>query len=60
MNKQAKLLIAIQEKGFNIVTCGHCGDIFIHKTEEEELFCPHCEKEFEPCDCPDLFYEVEE
>ena len=31
-SEQYKLLREMQNKGFNIVTCGHCGQVFIHKT----------------------------
>lgn len=29
MKKQLELLIALQELGYNIVTCGDCGQVFI-------------------------------
>lgn len=29
MKKQFKLLTALQELGYNIVTCGDCGRVFI-------------------------------
>ena len=31
INEQYELLQELQSKGFNIVTCGHCGQVFIHK-----------------------------
>lgn len=31
MKKQLDLLIALQELGYNIVTCGQCGQVFIHE-----------------------------
>lgn len=31
INEQLKLLEEIQNKGFNIVTCGHCGQVFIYR-----------------------------
>jgi uncharacterized Zn-finger protein len=31
-NIQWKLLLEIQDKGFNVVTCGYCGQPFIHRT----------------------------
>lgn len=31
LNEQYKLLLELNECGFNIVTCGHCGQVFIHK-----------------------------
>lgn len=32
VNNQLKLLEEMQRKGFNVVTCGHCGQVFIHRT----------------------------
>lgn len=32
MRNQLKLLEEMQTKGFNVVTCGHCGQVFIHRT----------------------------
>ena len=31
LNEQYKLLQEIQAQGYNIVTCGHCGQVFIHR-----------------------------
>jgi hypothetical protein len=33
LNEQYELLQQLWTKGFNIVTCGNCGQVFIHKTE---------------------------
>lgn len=33
-NEQYKLLLELNEIGYNIVSCGKCEGIFIHKTEE--------------------------
>jgi predicted RNA-binding Zn-ribbon protein involved in translation (DUF1610 family) len=41
----------------NMVTCGDCGDVVLHRMEEEEIKCPHCGFKSEPCDFPDLYYE---
>lgn len=30
--EQLELLRKLQQRGFNIVTCGHCGQVFIYKT----------------------------
>ena len=55
---QLELLQHVQSQaGINIVTCGSCGDVFLHETDEKNLECPHCEAEHDPCDCPDLYYE---
>jgi len=40
----------------NIVTCGHCGDVFLHERHLEEITCPHCNFTSEPCDFPDFIY----
>lgn len=32
--EQYKLLEKLWDKGFNVVTCGHCGDVFIHEIKE--------------------------
>lgn len=29
--KQYKLQLELNQNGYNIVTCGHCGQVFIHK-----------------------------
>lgn len=34
LNTQAELLQKMQEKGFNVVTCGFCGEVFIHATSK--------------------------
>lgn len=31
LQEQLELLQSLQQKGFNIVTCGHCGQVFIHE-----------------------------
>lgn len=43
--------------GINIVTCGDCGDVNLHRLEDEEISCVSCGFESEPCDFPDLFTE---
>ena len=34
--EQYKLILELQSKGYNIVTCGMCGEPFIQKLEEED------------------------
>lgn len=54
---QLELLQEIVEKaGINIVTCGNCGNVILHRTPTEEIKCESCEFESEPCDFPDLIY----
>lgn len=47
----------VKDANVNIVTCGMCGDVFLHKMEEEELQCPHCDFTSDPADFPDLYHE---
>ena len=47
----------IQDAGFNVVTCGTCGDVMLHRMDEEDIECPHCGFTSEPCDFPDFFHE---
>lgn len=63
---QYELLMAIQGLGYNIVTCGECGEPFIHKTrnitsemeyDDYCYKCPFCDYTGEPCDFPDFYSE---
>jgi len=54
--KQLEIQEAIQEAGYNVVTCGDCGCVFFHEIGEKILVCPHCDEEQECSDAPDLFY----
>jgi hypothetical protein len=53
--EQIKLQEKIQSLGYNIVTCGHCGTVLLHKCGEEELEC-FCGNTVDISDCPDLYY----
>lgn len=55
INKQHKLLLELQNKGYNIVTCGNCGAVIIHKTGKHKLHCYDCGFSSDVCDFPDLF-----
>lgn len=46
----------INKSGVNLVTCGNCGGVLLHKTAEETIECPHCNYLGEPCDFPDLIH----
>ena len=48
----------IKELGINIVTCGDCGSVVLHRIEVnlEEIECPDCGLTSDPCDFPDLNY----
>ena len=52
---QFEILLDMQSKGFNAVSCGQCGDIFLHKTKVDELTCPHCAFEDDISSFPDIF-----
>lgn len=42
----------------NIVTCGHCASVLLHKLDlEGTITCYDCKREMDLSDCPDLFYE---
>ena len=54
---QLTLMDEIRAKAnINIVTCGHCGCVFLHKLDDLDLTCFDCKTSGEPCDHPDLFY----
>jgi hypothetical protein len=43
--------------GINIVNCGGCGSVLLHKiNEDEDIECPYCDFKSEPCDFPDFLY----
>jgi len=46
----------IQHSGYNIVTCGHCGSILIHKMKVKNIHCFSCLRNMDTSDCPDLNY----
>lgn len=56
---QIELQNEMQGAGYNLVNCGHCGSVFIHRTNDENdnVICPFCYSEMEKSDCPDYFYE---
>jgi predicted RNA-binding Zn-ribbon protein involved in translation (DUF1610 family) len=43
--------------GINIVTCGDCGQVMLHRIEEVEITCTECGFTSEMCDFPDLNFE---
>ena len=45
----------ITKSGINIVTCGNCGSVNLHRVDAEEISCVDCGFESEPCEFPDLF-----
>jgi predicted RNA-binding Zn-ribbon protein involved in translation (DUF1610 family) len=46
----------VAKTGINIVTCGNCGSTLLHRIEDENINCPDCGFDSEPCDFPDLNY----
>ena len=41
--------------GINIVTCGDCGAVNLHKAGLEEITCEYCNNTSDICNFPDLF-----
>jgi len=41
----------------NIVTCGNCGWVLLHKLNDEYIECASCKSVLDQSDCPDLWYE---
>lgn len=56
VQNQIKLIEELQNTGFNVVSCGNCGSIMIHRTSDTHLDCL-CGIKMELCDCPDLWYK---
>jgi DNA-directed RNA polymerase subunit RPC12/RpoP len=57
MKAQFEILQLIQRDGYNVVTCGNCGDVVLLEIDYtiEEVQCPHCKETMEYCDMPDLY-----
>ena len=55
---QLERLEAIQKLGYNVVNCGHCGDVLIVSTTEEvhTIKCQGCGGVGSHCDFPDYVY----
>ena len=57
----AQILMAeriVIKLGINIVTCGECGHVLLHGTDDsDDIECPHCGFKSESCDFPDFFHE---
>jgi len=56
LKEQVILQEEIQGHGINIVTCGNCGAVILHRLEQTEIECFDCGIISEQCDYPDLFY----
>lgn len=60
MKNQYKLLQeVIKNTGINIVTCGDCGDVLLHRLDGAEVVCPHCNFTSDECNFGDLFLKVD-
>lgn len=46
----------IAKTNINIVTCGNCGSVILHRLTDDKIVCPDCDHIGEPCDMPDLNY----
>lgn len=51
-----QVLQKMQANGFNVTTCGECGDVVLHElpVKNDLLTCDNCGFESDPCDFPDL------
>ena len=56
VENQIRIQERMQSAGFNVVTCGNCGSILLHETEDETIEC-FCGHEMDLSDCPDYWYE---
>ena len=43
----------VDKANINIVNCGNCGTILLHRMELEEIECDSCDFISDPCDFPD-------
>jgi hypothetical protein len=59
VENQIKLQEEIQSAGFNVVECGNCGVVLLHRTGENFIEC-FCQHEMDLSDCPDLYYQNQE
>lgn len=56
--EQYRVLKEIQDAGFNVCTCGNCGDVVLFDEEmiqADEIKCPHCDAVMDYADYPDLY-----
>lgn len=57
VGQQIRVFFEIQSAGFNIVTCGNCGETIFHKLGDEKIDCFGCMTKMDTGDCPDYWYE---
>lgn len=51
---QIRIQEDMQRAGFNVVTCGNCGTVLLHRTKTDNIEC-FCGT-MALSDCPDLYY----
>lgn len=55
--KQIEMQEEMQEKGLNIISCGCCNTLIIHKCDDKnDVTCHVCHKNLDLSDCPDYYY----
>jgi DNA-directed RNA polymerase subunit RPC12/RpoP len=55
--KQIEILRTMQEDGYNVVNCGHCGSvILLYNIKDSDIKCPYCGYKDNQCSFPDLVY----
>ena len=55
-DEQIKILTEMQNKGFNILTCGLCGEVNLIRKGTEMFTCYACAEKQQHHDCADLFF----
>jgi hypothetical protein len=56
--QQLKLMDEVRAKAdINLVTCGQCGTLLLHKNNDTSIICFGCKNEMDLSDCPDYWYE---
>ncbi len=62
MTEQYTILRRMQEDGYNVVTCGNCGDVVLLDLNVaqhyEDVQCPHCKETMDYSDMPDLYHQI--
>lgn len=53
-NSNKDVLQAMQDAGFNVTTCGNCGNIKLHRTGTDYLECDYCDFKGDISEFPDL------
>lgn len=58
MKTQYQILREIQAVGYNVCTCGNCGDVVLfdeRMSQQDDIECPHCDIIMNECDYPDFY-----